>query len=108
VSVTPASAMRAAGRMTLAALAIGVVGLCGVQFEHIIAKNIVLANDLSASQAGADALRHKIRQQHLAIARLNDPHGAIQDIHQQLRLVGPNEELIYVRGATATEPPDHF
>jgi hypothetical protein len=106
--VTPASAMRAVGRMTLAALALGVLGLCGVQFEHIIAKNLALSSDLSTSQADADALRRKIRRQHLAIVRLNDPHGAIQDIHEQLQLVGPNEELIYVRGTSATEPPDHF
>jgi hypothetical protein len=102
--MTARTAMRGAGRVALALLAAGVVSLCGLQFEQIVAKNVSLAHHLSSTRERSDRLRARIADQERAIARLNAPGGAIPEIHDELQLVGPNEEVIYVRGAAAPSP----
>ena len=97
--------LRVASRFGFAlALAI-VLGLVGVQFEGIVAKNVAVANELEASHADIAALREGKARALRTIRRLSTAAGAIPEIHERLQLVGPSEELIFVRGASPE--PDH-
>ena len=105
--MTPRAVARGAGRLAVAVLSAGVVALCGLQFEHIVAKNVALAHELSSSREHSVLLRERIHAQERAIERLNSPGGSIPEIHDELQLVGPHEEVIYIRGAVpATPEPD--
>ncbi len=105
--MTPRAVLRGGGRLAVAVLSAGVVALCGLQFEHIVAKNVALAQQLASSRERTALLRERIVAQERAIVRLNSPGGAIPEIHDELQLVGPREEVIYVRGAVpATPEPD--
>ncbi len=105
--MTARAVLRGGGRMAVAVIAAGVVALCGLQCEHIVAKNVALAQQLTASRERTALLRDRIARQERAIVRLNAPGGAIPEIHDELQLVGPHEEVIYVRGAApATPEPD--
>jgi hypothetical protein len=105
--MTARAIARGTSRATLAIVVAAVVALCGLQFEQIVAKNLALAHQLASSHDRAAALRAHIRNQRRAIDRLSTPDGAIPEIHDELRLVAPNEEVIYVRGAAqATPEPD--
>ncbi len=105
--MTPRAVARGAGRAATALLVAGVVALCGLQFEQILAKNVALAHQLNASRERSQELERHIRDQQRAIVRLGSPGGAIPEIHDELQLVGPHEEVIYLRGAErATPEPD--
>jgi cell division protein FtsB len=86
------------GRLAVTAFGIGTLALIGVQFEGILAKNVAVAADLRASRAQIASLVAKEAVQRRTIARLANPQGAVPEIHDKLRLVGPNEEIIYIRG----------
>ncbi len=96
--------IRLAGRVVLAAVALTFVALIGLQFANIVARNVAVAREVAASRADLAALREKKREQLRTIARLSDPRGAIPEIHDKLRLVGPHEELIFVEGAPSPSP----
>jgi hypothetical protein len=92
--------------LRLACLGIGlaVFSVIAIQFEGILARNVALSHELGTTRAQLDALRAKKRRQLLDIARLQNPRGAIPEIHDRLKVVGPNEELIFVKGEP-TAPP---
>ena len=96
--------MRGVGRVALAIVVAGVVALCGLQFEQILAKNVALARELASSRDRSARLRDHIRDQERTIVRLTSPGGAIPEIHDELQLVGPHEEVIYLRGAVPATP----
>jgi cell division protein FtsB len=102
----PASArvVRLAGRLALLVLTLAVVAVAAVQFAGIVAKNVALAGELSATRAQIAALRAREASQRRAIARLGDAAGAVPEIHDELHMVGPNEEIIYVRGLAQPSP----
>lgn len=68
-----------------------------LQFAHIINENIAMASSLSSVQDEIAQLRVRRRHQELEIRRLNDIDGTVPEIHDRLRLVGPDEELIFVK-----------
>lgn len=96
--------IRLAGRLTLAAVGLAFVALVGLQFANIVARNVAVAHEVSASRAELNALRAKESHQLRTIARLSDPRGAIPEIHDKLRLVGPHEELIFIEGLPSPTP----
>jgi cell division protein FtsB len=96
--------IRLAGRLALLGVALAVVAVVAVQFAGIVAKNIAVAGELSKAHAQIQALQARQAQQRRTIVRLSDPAGAIPEIHNELHMVGPNEEIIYVRGAS--QPAD--
>ena len=97
--------LRLAGRLSVAALAIAVLTLVGIQAGRVVSRNVVMSRALAAVQAQNAALQAKRRKELRDIRRLSDPRGTIPEIHDRLRMVGPHEELIYVKGL-ATPPPD--
>lgn len=103
----PARIVRFAGRLASIGALATVAALVAAQFESIVAKNIALAHELSASRAGVQALRERTVRQGATIRRLADPQGAVPEIHEKLRLVGPHEEIIFLRGPGRPSPrPD--
>lgn len=98
--------LRFAARLALLAVVAMVPAVIAVQFEGIVAKNVALSRQLAASRADIETTREVTRAQRDTIVRLSDPHGAVPEIHEKLRLVGPREELIYVRGLPASPPAD--
>ncbi len=97
--------VRLAGRIALALVVVAVLGVIGMQFEGIVAKNVAIAHELSAARTGVDALRAREARQRATIVRLGSARGAVPEIHQKLQLVGPHEEIIYLRGAGVPAPP---
>ena len=101
--------LRLGGRLALALVVIAVIGVVGMQFEGIIAKNVAIARELSASRSEVGALTARKERQLRTIRRLSDARGAVPEIHDKLRLVGPHEEIIYVRGdPQPTASPDSY
>lgn len=89
-------ALRLAGRMTAAALAVLVITLVAIQFARAIDENLAAARELSAIHSDITALERRRDEQKRELVRLRDPQGAIPEIHDRLRLVRPNEALIFV------------
>jgi cell division protein FtsB len=89
-------ALRFAGRITAAALALLVVTLVAVQFARAIGENLAAAHELASIRSDITSLQRRRDEQRRELRRLRDPQGAIPEIHDRLRLVGPNEVLIFV------------
>ena len=101
--------VRLAGRCALALVVVAVLGVIAMQFEGIVAKNIAVAHELSAIRADVAALHARETHQRATIARLGTARGVVPEIHEKLRLVGPREEIIYLRGAGVPTPePDSY
>jgi len=96
--------MRMAARIGAFVLVVAVFATIAIQFEGILAKNVALSHEITASQAQIDGLREREREQRRTLERLSDPRGAIPEIHEKLKLVGPHEEIIYVRGLPTPTP----
>jgi cell division protein FtsB len=88
--------LRLAGRLLAAALALLVVTLVVIQFARAIGENLAAAHELSAIRSDITALERHRDEQQRELRRLRDPQGAIPEIHDRLRLVRPNEALIFV------------
>jgi len=101
-------ALALAGRLSAAALALLVVSLVIVQFARAIGENLAAARELSAIRSDIGALERRRADQQREMRRLRDPQGAIPEIHDRLRLVRPNEALIFVspqpQAAASAEP----
>jgi cell division protein FtsB len=97
-------ALRLAGRITAAALSVLVVTLVGIQFARAIGENVAAAHQLSAVRSQISALQRRRDEQQRELHRLRDPQGAIPEIHDRLRLVRPNEALIFVSPQPAAAP----
>jgi cell division protein FtsB len=88
--------LRFAGRVTAASLAALVVTLVVIQFARAIGENLAAVHELTSIHADIKSLAQRRDQQEREIRRLRDPQGAIPEIHDRLRLVRPNETLIFV------------
>ncbi len=97
-------AVRLAGRVTVLLVCLVVITLVAIQFARVIGENIAMAHQLSQVQDDVSALRRQEIRQQLLVRRLSDPRGAIPAIHERLRLVAPNETLIYTKSAKQIHP----
>ena len=87
--------------MLTVAVVLLIVALVVVQFARAIGENVAAARQLSAIRADIGALERKRDDQQRELRRLRAPQGAIPEIHDRLRLVRPNEALIFVSPAPA-------
>lgn len=90
--------------MTAVAIALLVVTLVGVQFARAIGENLAAAHELSSIRTDISALDKRRDDQRRELIRLRDPQGAIPEIHDRLRLVRPNEAIIFVSPQPAATP----
>ena len=93
---------RLLSRIAASLVALIVFFLVGVQFARVIHQDIALAGDLSSSQADIEQLKLRAAWQHRELRRLQEPDGAVPDIHERLRLVRPDETIIFVSPAPST------
>jgi cell division protein FtsB len=84
------------GRLGAAALALLVFTLIAIQFARVIDQNVALASELSSTQNDIEQLQARRAWQMRQLRRLEDPQGAIPEIHDRLRLVRPNEAIVLV------------
>ena len=89
--------LRAASRIGIVCIALVAFTLIGVQYARVIGRNVALAHELHDVERDIAQLKVKRVQQHRDIDRLNDPHGAIPEIHDRLHLVGDHEAIIYLK-----------
>lgn len=89
--------LRATGRALVAAALLGSISMIGIQYARMAHRNLVLAHALAATQSDITRLEHERRRREATIKRLEDPHGAIPEIHDRLHLTLPNEAIIYLK-----------
>jgi cell division protein FtsB len=92
----PSPVLRLAGRITAVALGLLVVTLVAIQFARAIGENVAAAHQLASLRSDVATLQRRRDEQQRELRRLRDPQGAIPEIHDRLRLVRPNEALIFV------------
>lgn len=86
-----------AGRLGVGALSSLIFVLIAIQFGRIIRENVAMANQLSAVKTDIRDLQLRRRDQLRQIKRLADPRGAVPEIHDRLKMVGPNEAIIFIK-----------
>jgi cell division protein FtsB len=85
-------------------MALSFVVLVGVQFARAIGQNLAAARQLSLIRSDITTLERRRAEQQRELRRLADPQGAIPEIHDRLRLVRPNETLIFVSPVPSAAP----
>ena len=95
-AVRTALVLRFFGRLTAAAVAVLVFTLIAIQFARVIDQNVALGSSLNATQADIASLQARRAWQLQQLRRLEDPEGAVPEIHDRLRLVRPNETIVFV------------
>ncbi|HEY5339840.1 MAG TPA: hypothetical protein VIK27_02345 [Candidatus Aquilonibacter sp.] len=88
--------MRLLGRLTAVGVGLLIFTLVAVQFARVIDQNVALASSLNATQSDIAALQTRRAWQIRQLRRLENPEGAIPEIHDRLRLVRPNEAIVFV------------
>ncbi|HEY1883686.1 MAG TPA: hypothetical protein VGG51_11665 [Candidatus Cybelea sp.] len=78
-----------------------VASLIVVQFVRAIGQNVAAAHQLSSLQTDIAALERQRDEQQRELRRLRDPEGAVPEIHDRLRLVRPNEAMVFISPAPA-------
>lgn len=96
--------LRFAGRFAAVSVGVLTILLVGVQFARAIDQNVAMAHELSSVKSDINALELRRERQRRELVRLEDPEGAIPEIHDRLRLVRPNETIIFVSPAPAASP----
>ena len=98
--MSPRSVMRFAGRVIVVVTVLAFVTIVAIQYSRIVHRNIVLAHSLNDVNRDVATLKAQRERRLGTIRRLEDPHGAIPEIHDRLHLTMPNESIIYVKGHT--------
>lgn len=96
--------LRFAGRFFAISIGVLIILLVGIQFARAIDQNVAMARELSSVHADIDALKLRREHQLRELRRLQDPEGAVPEIHDRLRLVRPNETIIFVSPAPSVSP----
>jgi len=96
--------LRFVGRFAAVSVGVLIILLVGIQFARAIDQNVAMARELSSVRSDIDALKVKRERQRRELVRLEDPEGAVPEIHDRLRLVRPNETIIFVSPAPTATP----
>ncbi|HKE38072.1 MAG TPA: hypothetical protein VKB39_11590 [Candidatus Baltobacteraceae bacterium] len=92
------------GRFFAISVGVLIIMLVGIQFARAIDQNVAMARELSSVHTDIDALKLRREHQLRELRRLQDPEGAVPEIHDRLRLVRPNETIIFVSPAPSASP----
>lgn len=90
-----------AGRVGVGAFAAVVFLLVGIQFARAIGENVAMAQELASVKSDIKMLEARKKTELRDLRRLADPEGAIPEIHDRLRLVRPDEALVFIRPSPA-------
>lgn len=88
--------VRFLGRVGASTLALLVFTLVAIQFARAIHQNVALSRELASTQNDIAQLQAHRDWQLRQLRRLQDPQGAIPEIHDRLRLVRANEAIVFV------------
>jgi septal ring factor EnvC (AmiA/AmiB activator) len=91
--------VRLASRVAVLAGVLLLSTLVGVQFAHVIGEDLAFAHQLSTIRSDIHALEKRRAEQQRELVRLRNPEGAVPEIHDRLRLLRPNEAIIFVSPA---------
>ena len=80
------------------------LAFAAAQYAGAIGRNFAVSQDLARTRTEIAQLEQRRGEQLREIRRLQDPAGAIPEIHDRLHLVRPQETLIFVRGAPTPAP----
>jgi cell division protein FtsB len=83
--------------MAATGVAVLVFALVAIQTGRVIEQNLTLKHELSATQSDISRLQARRAWQVQQLRRLQDPEGAVPEIHDRLRLVGPNEAIVFIK-----------
>jgi len=72
--------------------------MVAIQYARIVHRNIVLAHALWTVESDIARLQAEQGRRTATIKRLEDPQGAIPEIHDRLHETLPNESIIYLKG----------
>ena len=97
--------LRVAGRVILMLTIFAFGTIIAIQYARVAERNLALAHNLSQVNRDIDTLRTQQREREHEIRRLEDPQGAIPEIHDRLHLVAPGERIIYLKGRTPAPEP---
>ncbi len=89
--------LRLTGRLTALGVGLLIFSLIAVQFARVIGDNVSMTRTLYRLRGDVARLQHRRAEQLHEIARLRNPAGTIPEIHDRLRLVRPNETLVFVK-----------
>ena len=89
--------LRAIGRALVAAALLGSISMIAIQYARMAHRNLVLAHALAATQSDIARLQNERSRREATVKRLEDPRGAIPEIHDRLHLTLPNEAIIYLK-----------
>jgi hypothetical protein len=92
------------GRIGALSIAVLIVALVGIQFARAIAENVAMSRKLASIRTQVTTMQKHQASQRAEIRRLQDPLGAIPEIHDRLRLVRANEAIVFVSPAPSTTP----
>ena len=96
--------LRFAGRFAAVSIGVLIILLVGIQFARAIGQNVAMTHELSSVRSDIDTLKQRRDHQRRELVRLEDPEGVVPEIHDRLRLVRPNETIIFVSPAPAATP----
>jgi len=88
---------RISGRFVQVTGVVLLVLLLVVQYARILERNFVVAHDVAMEEKAIALLRGERDREHFQILRLEQPSGAVPEIHDRLHLVGPHEVIVYLR-----------
>ncbi len=91
------NALRRAGRIVAAATAAWFLIVVATQYVRAVQHNVELSRQLAQMRVELAAQEARKNQDLRDIARLSDPRGAIPEIHDKLKLVGPHEAIVYLK-----------
>ncbi|HTU70103.1 MAG TPA: hypothetical protein VMF11_07250 [Candidatus Baltobacteraceae bacterium] len=92
------------GRLGATALALLIFTLVAIQFARVIGQNVALGHELASTQSDILQLQARRAWQLRQLRRLEDPEGAIPEIHDRLRLVRSNEAIVFVSPLPSPQP----
>jgi hypothetical protein len=95
---------RIAGRLAAIVLTLLIALLVGIQFARVIQQNVAMAQELRSVRADIVSLERRRMHQQRELVRLEDPIGAVPEIHDRLRLVRSNEAIIFLSPAPSPAP----
>ena len=96
--------LRVARRIALACAALALLAVFAMQYWNAIVRNFTLSAELARTRTQIAALDERRNEQRREIRRLQDPEGAIPEIHDRLHRIKPGETLIFLRGVPTPAP----
>lgn len=89
--------VRATIRALIAGSLLALMFMIAVQYARMVHRNLVLGQVLAATRTDIARLQTERERRVETIKRLEDPRGAIPEIHDRLHLTLPNESIIYLK-----------